>query len=298
MWRFAVDMTNPVSIKVAFEVNPVQDSVVALVGPNGAGKSTLLRALAGFWGPHQGGLAGPPWKRPLTWVPQEPTLFAHRTVRDQVEWILRGRLDRDPELQQWVTWLDADEFLHKKPMAMSGGQQQRASILRALAAKPKILALDEALSQIDAPSRERISTGLRQWADADPDRLIILTTHQFTDVAHLADRILIMASGQLLRDGAPGHIVAEPRSWQVAALVGYVALLRVGETQLALRSHDVDSVPPGRRVEAAIVKETAHEVIVRVPALSGRELFTIRKSVGHPLCSPTLDVYVRGVAVT
>ncbi|PSR23241.1 MAG: hypothetical protein C7B45_03870 [Sulfobacillus acidophilus] len=298
MWRFAVDMSRPVAIHVAFEVNPAHDSVVALVGPNGAGKSTLLRGLAGFFGSDQGGLTGPPWKRPLTWVPQEPTLFTHRTVRQQVQWVLGGRLDTDPELRQWVTWLDAKEFLDKKPLAMSGGQQQRAAILRALAAKPQILALDEALSQIDAPSRERISTGLQQWADADPDRLVILTTHQFADVAHFADRVLIMAAGTLLRDGTPAEIVADPRSWEVAALVGYVALLRVGDTDLALQAHDVDSVPPGQRVRVTMVKKGAHEITVRVPTHQGRELFAVRKPDGSWADSSTLDVYVRGVVVT
>ena len=292
MWRFAVNLDYPLKLAFSFTVDPAHDSVVALVGPNGAGKSTLLRALAGFFGPEQGGLDGPPWKRPLAWVPQQPSLLPHRTVRAQIEWVLGG--PAGPELMEWAGRLGVAALWDLMPHQLSGGEQQRASLLRALAARPRILALDEALSQIDAPSRESILAALQSWAAADDGRAILVTTHQFADVAHLADRVLIMDQGRLLRDGAPSEVMLNPKTWEAAALVGYVSRVKVHQGAMALLPTDVAWEAPGVPVPAAAVGRSEAAWTVEIEVLEGRRRFLMPVPPDGVLGS---QVYLRGSSV-
>ena len=297
MWRFAIDIVKPIAIRENLVLDSEREPVIALVGPNGAGKSTLLRALAGFLGPHQGDLGGMPWERPVTWVSQQPTLFPHRTVRQQVDWALHGRLLSNPALMRWVDILDAAKFLDRRPSALSGGQQQRAMILRALAAQPLVLALDESLSQIDPASRESITSYLREWAKEVPNRLLILATHQFSDVAHLADRVWVMAGGKLLRDGTPVEVVQDPGSWEVAALVGYVARLRWNGVDYALKADSVGWEAPGITVFGIIEQTRAEGSLVRLNTETGRTHFVVPEPRDGSCAGDSVNVYVRGIAL-
>lgn len=298
MWRLAANIAQPIAIHVEVSVDALREPVVALVGPNGAGKSTLLKAWAGFLGHEQGGaLIGPPWRRPLAWVAQEPTLIGHRTVQEQVEWVLRGSLTDVPEVADWLDVLGLKTHLNQRPGQLSGGLQQRAALLRALAARPKILALDESLNQIDAPSRESILGRLREWAQADDERLLILTTHQFQDVAHLADRVLVMDQGQILRDGDPSVVARDPRTWTVAALVGYTSLLRLDNEICAIRPDGVGIDPPGQSISGQIVRCGDQGMVVRLPVAAGRFHYAVA-GIKTPLRpGEAVALYVHGVPV-
>lgn len=297
MWRFAADIAHPISIRAVVEVDPAREPVLALVGPNGAGKSTLLQAWAGFMGGTQGDLFGPAHRRPMAWVPQEPTLLPHRTVGEQVQWILRGPLTSREDLMQWVQALDLDAVLALRPGFLSGGQQQRAALLRALAANPNILALDEALNQIDPSAREGILGRLATWAEADPRRLLILTTHQFYDVAHIASQVLVMDRGRILRQGSPGVIMANPDHWAVAALVGYAALIRSGANLLAVPANGIGAEGPGVSLTGIVLRRDGLDAILRVTPLSGRTQFRVS---GAPVVwsvGDVVTVYATGVSV-
>jgi ABC-type Fe3+/spermidine/putrescine transport system ATPase subunit len=297
MWRFAADITSPMHIQAVVEVDAHRDSVLALVGPNGAGKSTLLRAWAGFLGGQQGDLSGPPWQRPLVWVPQTPTLLPHRTVRNQVEWVLKAPLGSRPDLIEWADELGVHTVMDLRPGQLSGGQQQRAALLRALAADPVILALDEALNQIDPPSREQIMSRLAAWADEQTDRLLVVTTHQFSDVSHLASQVLVMDEGIILGAGSPGEIVRSPKSWAVASLVGYTALLKTSEQYLAVLSSGVRAMPPGIPYDAGVVRCDGDGAVVRLETAAGREQHRVEGTPGNWGTGDLVTVYVDGTTV-
>lgn len=297
VWQFAVDVIKPITIQENLVLDSACQPLVALVGPNGAGKSTLLRALAGFLGPHQGGARGTPWQRPVTWVSQQPTLFPHRTVRQQVEWVLRESLKSNDELMTWVGILDAGEFLDARPGALSGGQQQRAMILRALAGRQQVLALDEALSQIDPASRESIASRLREWAEEEPERLLIMATHQFSHVAHLADRVLVMMGGKIVRDGTPFEVVRKPGSWEVAALVGYVARMSVEGVDYALKADSVKWEPPGLLVSARVAQLRDEDAVARLETQAGRSYFILDNPNPDLRSGSIVNVYIQGVAL-
>jgi hypothetical protein len=167
-------------------------------------------------------------------------------------------------------------------------------LLRALAARPQILALDEALGAIDTPSRDGILDRLRAWAEAVPDRLLILTSHEFGDIARIADRILVLKDGRILRDGTPASLKRAPGSWEVAALVGFVARIRVGQDLLALPPDGVGIEPPGvpYRVDAAVPNTLGWTV--RLPVLDGRERF-ILPAAPRAAGANSHVVYLRGV---
>lgn len=299
MWHFAVDMEKPLAIRSNLQVDSEHDAVVALVGENGAGKSTLLRALAGFFGGTQGDLSGPPWGRPLAFVPQQPSLLPHRTVKEQVEWILGQPLRADASVQDWIDILGVGDVLARLPGALSGGYQQRVQLLRAIASHPKILALDEALSQIDAPSRDKILGHLSQWAQRGSDRLLIVASHQFMDLAHWADQVWIMAQGRILRKDSSAELMAHPKTWQVAALVGYVALVRVDSGYWAVEEGLGTVDPPGVRIQGAVTRARLNDVVVEAPSVVlGRQHFIVRRAwkdfgVGDPV-----TFFLPGVEVT
>ena len=277
MWHFAVDIAKPLAIRTSLRVDPEHDAVVALVGENGAGKSTLLRALAGFFGGTQGDLSGPPWCRSLALVPQQPSLLPHRTVKEQVEWILGKPLSADSNLQDWVDLLGVGDTLARVPGALSGGYQQRVQLLRALASYPKILALDEALSQIDAPSRDAILGHLSQWAQRGADHLLIAATHQFMDLEHWADQVWIMAKGHILRQDSLAELMAHPKTWAVASLVGYVALVSTDSGFWAIREGIGEVGPPGVSIQGVVTQVRINDMVVRVPSVMvGRQHFVVQ----------------------
>lgn len=294
MWRFHVKLTRPLRLEVEWAVDPERHPVIALTGPNGAGKSTCLRALAGLLGEAQGGLSGPPWARPITWVPQEPSLIPHRTVRRQIEWVLGSRLDEAVDLAPWLETLDAASWLGRSARDLSGGERQRATLLRALAARPRILALDESLGEIDAPTRDAILDRLRAWANAEADRLLILTGHDFGEVARIADRVLVFKAGRILRDDDPDEMRRNPGTWEIAALVGFVARIRVGDRVLALPPDGVALEPPGRAFAATAIRRGRSRWAARLPVIEGREEFPL-PAAPSPEIEGALVVYLRGV---
>jgi ABC-type sulfate/molybdate transport systems ATPase subunit len=264
-----------------------------VIGPNGSGKTTALRLWAGLGslpGHRPDGLSGafdgPGGPRlPVTWVPQDPHLFPHRTVRQQVEWVAAPRtIAGDGELAGWVDRLGLGRLLDRRPHQLSGGQQQRAALLRAVAARPRVMALDEALAQIDAVHRLEVWEGLREWAWARPGRLVIVTSHTFAEVAEQVDRVAVLWEGRLLSLDAPAALRRAPGSWAVASLVGYqawspgAALGRPGPQGLALAADVLrlaDRTQAGATVPATVVARDGGGVWVelKVAGAVGRRRF-------------------------
>ncbi|CAB1129148.1 protein of unknown function [Candidatus Hydrogenisulfobacillus filiaventi] len=206
--------------------------VTGLVGPSGAGKSALLQALAGLL-PCRGSLLDdrgrrldrlPPHRRALAWVPQVPALLPHRTVAQQLAWALAPGEDA----RRWAdTFRDAaglEGLEDRHPHQLSGGQRQRVQVLLALASDPRVLAVDEGLSQVERPLRRELLALLTEWARED--RLLVLTSHDATDLLDFTRELVVLEPGS--REVPPPRPTAEaltaPPGWGTARLLGYQAL--------------------------------------------------------------------------
>lgn len=199
---------------------------VALLGPSGAGKTLTLRLLAGIADADQAEIVAggrslvqlPAERRQIGYMPQHSALVPGRTVWQQVTFAV----DADPARAAW--WLDRlglDGLEDRLPGELSGGQQRRVALARALARNPSLLLLDEPFSALDAPVRARLARELRalQRNRALPT---VLVTHDPEEAALLADDVIVIDGGKVLQQGPVADVFSHPASPQVAALLGVV----------------------------------------------------------------------------
>jgi ABC-type Fe3+/spermidine/putrescine transport system ATPase subunit/ABC-type sulfate transport system permease component len=212
---------------------------LALLGPSGAGKTLTLRLLAGLVAPDGESrlLAGtealhtlPPERREIGYVPQQPALMPRRTVWSQVTLGVRA----DPELAAWwIERLGLTGLQDRCPDELSGGQQRRVALARALAARPRVLLLDEPFTGLDAPVRDRLRRDLRRLQQ-ERNLCTVIVTHDPEEAALLADEIVVLGEGRVLQAGTRESVFAAPCSPRVAGLLGIANV------------HQAVSVAPGR----------------------------------------------------
>ena len=214
---------------------------VSLLGPSGCGKTTTLQMIAGFLEPSGGRisldgadlLAVPPNKRGLGIVFQSYALFPHMTAAENVAFGLEmrrmPRADRDARVAEVLALVGLTALADRFPNRMSGGQQQRVALARALAIRPKVLLLDEPLSNLDAKLREEMQIELRQIQQR-LGTTTILVTHDQAEAMALSDRVVIMNKGRVEQIAAPDVAYSEPASPFVANFLGktnqFPAMLR------------------------------------------------------------------------
>jgi len=181
---------------------------VAVFGPSGGGKSTLLRILAGVerrargivrvrgqvWMDTEGGIFLSPWERGVGWVPQEYLLFPHLRVRENLSFA--GATPQ--EVEEVADLLMVDQLLNRRPRGLSGGEQQRVALGRALLANPRILLLDEPFSALDRPLRNHVASRLRDYV-REKDLLLLLVSHDEADAVALAHEHWLLSEGRLER---------------------------------------------------------------------------------------------------
>ncbi len=226
----------PVVNGLSFEV--MEGEIFALLGPSGCGKTTTLRCIAGFETPDRGSvtLAGrtlvsddervAPEKRGIGFVFQDYALFPHLSVRDNVAFGLRHlprrqRLDRADEVLR-LTGLGGLE--DRMPHALSGGQQQRVALARAIAPRPRLILLDEPLSNLDALLRQEMRDRVRELLRAE-GMTAVLVTHDQEEALSFADRVAVMQNGRIEQIGSPQEIYSRPRTLFVAQFLGRTNLL-------------------------------------------------------------------------
>jgi iron(III) transport system ATP-binding protein len=208
-----------------------EGELVTLLGPSGCGKTTTLRMIAGFEFPTSGDiyLDGerlndvPPNRRPTTMVFQNYALFPHMTVAQNIQYGLKihrvsGKQIKE-RVEEVMRLVGLKGMGNRSPAQLSGGQQQRVSLARSLIMEPKILLLDEPLSNLDAKLRESTRIEIRKL-----QRRVGITsvyvTHDQEEAMTLSDRVVIMHEGRIQQIGTPSEIYAHPANRFVADFIG------------------------------------------------------------------------------
>ncbi len=213
-----------------------QGEFFAFLGPSGSGKSTLLRAIAGF-GPTPGGkiLIGgdevahlPPWKRNVGMVFQSYALWPHMTVRQNVSFGLEERKIATPEINNRVdAALDMVGLLDladRRPSQLSGGQQQRIALARTIVIEPRVLLLDEPLSNLDANLRVQMRRDIRELQQK-LKLTTIFVTHDQEEANTISDRMAVLDQGVIQQIGTPVELYDKPHNLFVANFLGTVNVL-------------------------------------------------------------------------
>ena len=204
---------------------------IVLVGPSGCGKSTTLRMIAGLEEISEGELYigdrlvndVAPKDRDIAMVFQNYALYPHMTVYENMAFALKLRHtpkdEIDRKVKEAAEILDITQYLGRKPKALSGGQRQRVAIGRAIVREPKVMLMDEPLSNLDAKLRNQMRAEiikLRQRIDTT----FIYVTHDQTEAMTLGDRIVIMKDGFIQQIGTPQEVFAHPYNLFVAGFIG------------------------------------------------------------------------------
>lgn len=200
---------------------------ISLLGPSGCGKTTLLRMIAGLDDPtdgmiqigdevvNQGRTSVPPEKRHLGMVFQSYAVWPHLTVFQNVEFPLRcqkvEKTERTERVRQALRAVRMETFEKRKPNQLSGGQQQRVALARALVARPKVLLLDEPLSNLDANLRDEMCAEIEKLKETHPMTMIYVT-HDQSEAFRLSDRIALMCEGRIEQLGTPNELRTQPRT--------------------------------------------------------------------------------------
>ena len=212
-------------------------SIVSLLGASGSGKTTILRCVAGLEQPEIGhirigdqvmvdseeGIAVAPEARNIGFVFQSYALWPHRTVAENVGYglKLRGVSQAETEKRVMATLdrIGLGDLAARYPDQLSGGQQQRVAICRALVYEPRVLLLDEPLSNLDAKLREEARYWIRKLI-LDLEICGILVTHDQSEALATSDHILLLKDGVIVQEGSPQEIYSRPNSFYAADFLG------------------------------------------------------------------------------
>ncbi|HWC03073.1 MAG TPA: ABC transporter ATP-binding protein [Methylomirabilota bacterium] len=219
---------------VSLELPPGE--LFTLLGPSGCGKTTLLRIVAGLLPQDVGSVAFdgepvddvPPYRRNIGVVFQSYAIFPHLTVRRNIAYGLRARRMAPERVRAKVVeaarMVQMEPLLDRMPAALSGGQQQRVVLARALVIEPRLLLMDEPLSNLDARLRVEIRTVIRRLQQA-LGITTLYVTHDQEEALAISDTIAVMDHGRVLQTGPPYELYRAPRNRFVAEFLGGMNVL-------------------------------------------------------------------------
>ena len=240
-----------------------------LMGPTGAGKTVLLEAMAGLIPVNSGHIVVggrditglPPEKRGISIVYQDYSLFPHLTVRDNITYGLHfhrmPKSEAKNRFDRLVDDLNLSHLLQRLPTNLSGGENQRIALARALIVNPEVLLLDEPLSALDPGFREDLRKGLKRLHEST-DATFLMVTHDFSEALSLADRAAVMDGGRIKQVGGMKQIFQRPESTFVADFVGMKNLFTAS-------FHDTKAAINGLEVELGRSPDNGHGYIAIRP---------------------------------
>jgi molybdate transport system ATP-binding protein len=276
------------TVVAAFDVPLDPPGITVLFGPSGSGKTTILRCIAGLERPDRGRVTfdGETWSNTddQVWVDpghrrvgllhQEYALFPHLTVRKNVGYGLRrtdrvGRADRVADL---LHRFSITELADRRPGQLSGGERQRVALARTVAPGPRLLLLDEPLSALDSPTRDRLRGELRRLL-VDLAVPAIVVTHDRAEALSLGDRMIVVIGGRVRQIAPVDEVFTHPADLEVAAIVGVESVIpaRVRERadgllRLEAAGRQLIAVDTGIDGDEVFACIRAEEVVLRADA--------------------------------
>ena len=209
-----------------------EGELLVILGPSGCGKTTLMRMIAGLEKPSHGriSIGGvdmtelPPRARPIAMVFQSYALYPHMTVFNNIAFPLRAkRIYAREEIEEKVEWaatiLGIERLLERKPRQLSGGERQRVALARALVKQPRVLLLDEPLSNLDAKLRASARDELQSF-QRELGITTVFVTHDQIEALGMGDRIVVMDGGKVVQIGRPAEVYHHSANTFVASFLG------------------------------------------------------------------------------
>lgn len=235
--------------------------LVALVGPSGCGKSTTLKMINRLVEPSQGEIfidgqrihemPLTELRRQMGYVIQSTGLFPHwnvarniATVPRLLGWSRQAIDQRVNELMNKLSLTPTEQFQHKYPHQLSGGQAQRVGVARALAANPKVLLMDEPFGALDPLTRQALQTEVRRLQQ-QTKKTIVFVTHDMDEALVMADKIAIMKAGRLIQYGSPIDLLIHPVDDFVRSFIGQsdLGLKLLSQRRVSQYIHSADTTP-------------------------------------------------------
>ena len=276
-----------------------------ILGPTGGGKTVLLEAIAGLHQLHKGQImldgedvtGLPPEQRGIGFVYQDYMLFPHLSVAGNIAFGLElRRMDRrtiQERVAEMSQLLSIEHLLHRRPGTLSGGEQQRAALARALIVEPRLLLLDEPLSALDPEMREGLQRELGRL-HRELGTTTIHVTHDFEEAVALGDRIAVVHAGRIVQVGSTEEIFRKPSTEFVARFVGVRNVFR-GEIQPGEDGYQMLSL---NGIEIAVVTELsgpAHGSIRPEDIVLSQE--PLRSSARNSFRGRIVDIADRGTLI-
>ena len=212
-----------------------------LLGPTGSGKTLLLETIAGFHKPETGAIhidntditSWQPERRNIGYVPQNQSLFPNMTVQKNIEFGLKMHKIGDTEISKRVheilNLIDIKNLSNRSPQSLSGGERQKVALARALVLRPKILLLDEPMSNIDTPTRSELMKNLGT-IHKKLGVTIIHVTHNHEEAGYLGEKTGILFDGKIRQVGATEEVYERPASHEIARFLGFDNIYKVTRT--------------------------------------------------------------------
>jgi molybdate transport system ATP-binding protein len=264
----------PMTLSVQTTVQ--QGEFVVLYGSSGAGKTSLLRMIAGFMTPDRGritvndtvwynsaaAISLPPQQRKPGFVFQDYALFPNMTVRENLEFAAPKNTD-PATVAELLELAELTGLQHHKPDTLSGGQKQRTALIRAIAARPQLLLLDEPLAALDHAMRIKLREFLRK-IHKQTGLTVLMVSHDVAEIIQLADRVLEISEGKISREGKPAELFrsgttsakfsfnGEVLSVEKSGVIFIVTVLVGNElVQVVADPSEINDLKPGDKVSVA-----------------------------------------------
>jgi len=282
---------NPVLRDISLEI--AQGEFLTILGESGSGKTTLLRIIAGFESANSGEILMegerldvlPPYRRRVNTVFQHYALFPHLSVEQNVGYGLQvAKLPKEEiatRVQEALAMVKMTAYAKSKPAKISGGQQQRIALARALVNRPRLLLLDEPLSALDANLRRQMQVELKSL-QREVGIAFVFVTHDQEEAMVMSDRIALLRMGDLEQVASPREIYSRPATAYTAQFIGHTNLLR-GEVKAGVvrcGSLDWPAALPDGPVLYSLRPEKLR-VIKSIPGGPGVNVVRFRAHVRH-----------------